>query len=82
MPPSGAGAPIGPSPNQQPPPAQPMQPMQGTPGQPIIVTAPVRYGKQSTTMRCYHCQAQIQTSISAKPGAAGTSMALLYNTNF
>jgi len=70
MPPSGGGVPYGQPTTQQPPPMQPMPPMQGALGQTVVVTTPVRYGKESTTMRCFHCQAQIQTSTSAKPGAA------------
>ena len=62
--PPGGGVPVGYTPGQQPPGAA-MQ------GQTVVVTAPVRYGQNPTNMTCYHCQAQILTTTSKKPGVAG-----------
>merc|ERR1712227_1093838 len=45
MPPQNAAPPVRPTSFQQPPPMQPMQPMQAAPGQTVVVTAPIRYGK-------------------------------------
>ena len=71
MPPQNASRPVGPTSFQQPPPMQPMQPMQAAPGQTVVVTAPIRYGKDPANVKCPYCQAQVQTSTSTKPGAAG-----------
>ena len=70
-PPQNAAAPVGPASFQQPPPMQPMQPMQAAPGQTVVVTAPIRYGKDPANVKCPYCQAQVQTSTSTKPGTAG-----------
>lgn len=49
---------------QGPPPAPPVQ-------QIIVPPTPSSYGRDPMTMRCPHCQQQIQTSIKTKPGPVG-----------
>ena len=76
MPPQNAAHPERPTSFQQPPPMQPMQPMQGAPGQTVVVTAPIRYGKDPANVKCPYCQAQVQTSTSTKPGTAGNYLVI------
>ena len=42
-----------------------------SPAPPVIIASPNSFGRDSMTMRCPHCQQQIQTSIRSKPGAIG-----------
>ena len=44
---------------------------QPVPVQQVIVQAPIQYGKDPITMKCFHCQAQIQTSTSTSAGPMG-----------
>ena len=62
QPPFGTGVPLG---HQQ-------------PGQQIVVQAPIRYGRQPVTMKCFHCGSQIQSSTSSSPGAMGKHLKLSF----
>ena len=38
---------------------------------PAPIIAGIRYGREPITMKCFHCEKQITTSTSSKPGAMG-----------
>ena len=43
----------------------------GTVPAPAPIVAAIRYGREPITMKCFHCEKQITTSTSSKPGAMG-----------
>jgi len=54
-----------------PPPGTAIPPVyqQPIPAQQVMVQAPIAYGKDPVSMKCFHCGAQIQTSTESSPGA-------------